>query len=340
MKKILIVMSVLFLVACTAIDRANDYAKTGNYNVGLSIIQNEILKNSDKIEVTQTYENIFNNGQIFYKNNFKEKDLFNLEEKYLALPTEIKNKLSNISVDIEKHKKLGVDIAEELLNRLNAMSEYTYADKVNKYNDYNDVLKYDNSKRVEIIKNKELLREKIEKTYKIIFNGDNLVINYFKHFQNNLATRNFKYSSNPDTDLFIEVKEYRYERPNTTTRSERKIKTWKVKDGYGKEIQNRAVFDEITNIKSSNLNILVEYKLISNKTGETIFYNQEYFTKTFENQWKTYNLVSFSGLGSYQIQNSEAEKRLPNEVEILKELIPQIYKKINLEFEKLPYMKN
>lgn len=339
MKKILVIFSLLLLFSCTAIERANDFSKYGRYNEGLSVLQNEIQEANASVEIIMTYEKIFNNGQAYYSDNFEEEELFNLESKYLSLNKNTKNKLKNISVDIQKHKNLGEKISENILQEIEFMPEDSYEHKIKKYNSYEKILKYSSSKNNYVKENKQRLRKKIEQTYKVTYNGDYSIINNFKIYQNRLSTKGFRYSNNADADLIIDI-EYDFEEPETTTVSDMKTKTWKVKDNYGKDVTNRETYEEVTNIRTAGISIRVDYKLVSNLTGEKIFYGQDYFNRNFEEKWRTYNLISFSGLGKSTVLRNEKEKKVPTEKEILEEIIPKIYNKINEEFSKIQYIKN
>ena len=297
MKKYLILfLSILIFASCTrmAINSANSKAARNEFYKGILELDKSVRKDKDNKELFESYENIFNRGINYYNSTNEIRELFLMEKLYLDLPDNIKQKLPSINVDINKHRKNGERIADDLFENTQSMGENTYREKIKKYKQYKKVLTYDPNEKNKVENELKKLNKKIEKTYSYRINGNDSTLNseienkFFQEIENN----SFRYSNaSPDVRLEINVDMVYFYPEDVDMKSFPKQYTESYKDSSGKDNTNIVSYSENIFKKTTSMGVRLNYRLVSNLTGEVIFNGSKNFDKEYEKKWKTYFIV-------------------------------------------------
>lgn len=335
-KKILIIVSIFIFVSCTqlSINSAYKNAHRSNYHNAISQLTREAETNSNNIKVITAYREIFSKGQEYYTNTRNEEELFLMEDLYLRLPQISKQNLG-IEIDIARHKKMGKNVAKEYLAKANNMSERFYKEKVQKHFTYEDVLLFDPDLKNEVNAELRRLRNKIEKTYTYDIRAYDYDLSSYMNrvFLEKIKNIKFKYlRNNADIKLLIDFEVYSYspEKINSKT-IPRQIREENI-DNQGNKVLNIINYYENQFTKEAELKMVVNYKLISTISGEIFFENRKRENKKYEENWKTYVLISGN---PKNFPKDEAEKQLPNISKIREEAIERLFESINSDLKNL-----
>ena len=342
MKKYLILfLSILIFASCTrlAINSANSKAAKNEFYKGILELDKSMRRDTENKELFENYENIFNRGINYYNSTNEIRELFLMEKLYLDLPDNIKQKLPSINVDINKHRKNGERIADDLFENTQSMGENTYREKIKKYKQYKKVLTYDPNEKNKVENELKKLNKKIEKTYSYRINGNDSTLNseienkFFQEIENN----SFRYSNaSPDVRLEINVDMVYFYPEDVDMKSFPKQYTESYKDSSGKDNTNIVSYSENIFKKTTSMGVRLNYRLVSNLTGEVIFNGSKNFDKEYEKKWKTYFIVSDKIFNKNRLPKDENEKNVPSKKKIIEEITKEILNTIDTDFHKLP----
>lgn len=342
MKKYLILfLSILIFTSCTrmAINAANNKAARNEFYKGILELDKSVRKDTDNKELFESYENIFNRGKDYYNIVNETRELFLMEKLYLDLPDNIKQKLPNISVDINKHRKNGERIADDLFRNTQLMGENTYREKIKKYRQYKKVLTYNPNEKNRVENELKKLDRKIEKTYAYRVNGNDSTLNseIENKFSQEIKNNTFKYSGvSPDVILEINVYTLYFYPEDVNMQSFPKQYTENYKDSNGKDNINIVSYSENIYRKSTSMGVRLNYSLISNLTGEVIFSGSKNFDKRYDEKWKTYFIISDKIFNKNKLPKDENEKNVPSRKKITEDITKEILATIDADFHKLP----
>ena len=342
MKKYLILfLSILIFASCTrmAINSANSKAARNEFYKGILELDKSVRKDTDNKELFESYENIFNRGKDYYNIVNETRELFLMEKLYLDLPDNIKQKLPNISVDINKHRKNGERIADDLFRNTQLMGENTYREKIKKYRQYKKVLTYNPNEKNRVENELKKLDRKIEKTYAYRINGNDSTLNseIENKFSQEIKNNTFKYSgASPDVILEINVYTLYFYPEDVNMQSFPKQYTENYKDSNGKDNINIVSYSENIYRKSTSMGVRLNYSLISNLTGEVIFSGSKNFDKRYDEKWKTYFIISDKIFNKNKLPKDENEKNVPSRKKITEDITKEILATIDADFHKLP----
>jgi len=169
-------------------------------------------------------------------------------------------------------KKLPENNTRNNYQKVKAMKENTFREKVAKYLAYAKILNDDKDLRATVLAERNRMEAKIEKTmdYRIIGGNDellNIMIaeNYRGYIEHNPFT---KTKDNPDTILEITAKLVEYSPNKIEEKKEQNDFEEIYIDENGKEATNKVKYVKTHFFKSSYAKVEVKYKLISILTGE------------------------------------------------------------------------
>ena len=263
-------------------------------------------------------------------------DTKNIETKTNVLNSQKNNKKKNISNSVKVAK------TKKLLKEAEAITEDTYANKIKKYKAYKSLAAYNPSYKAKLSPKINELLGKIEKTYNFNVSGDDLVFQNIlnNNSHNNIENKIFTYSTdNPDITLQIEMSSINYNKPVVNVKTIPKEYSEKYTNKEGNEILNVVKYYENETTETAGLTFVVEYKLISNLTGEVLISNRKSIEKIFKESWKTYYISSFRIDKKKQIPNDEKEKHVPTREEIYKAAFQEMFDTINKDINDLPKLK-
>lgn len=342
MKKYLILfLSILIFSSCTrlAINTANSKAAKNEFYQGILELDNSMRKDIENKELFEIYQNIFNKGENYYNSTSEIRELFLMEKLYLDLPDNIKQRLPGIYVDINKHKKNGEKVASDLLKNTQLMGENSYQEKIKKYKQYKKVLTYNPNEKNKVENELKKLDKKLEKTYSYRINGNDAVLNseIENKFSQEIKNNIFRYSgTNPDTILEINVKTLYFYPEDVNMQSFPKQYTENYKDSNGKDNINIVSYSENIYRKSTSMGVRLNYKLISNLTGEVIFNRNKDFEKRYDEKWKTYYIISNKVFNKDKLPKDENEKSVPSRKKMTEDITKEILNIIDTDFQRLP----
>ena len=342
MKKYLILfLSILIFSSCTrlAINTANSKAAKNEFYQGILELDNSMRKDIENKELFEIYQNIFNKGENYYNSTSEIRELFLMEKLYLDLPDNIKQRLPGIYVDINKHKKNGEKVASDLLKNTQLMGENSYQEKIKKYKQYKKVLTYNPNEKNKVENELKKLDKKLEKTYSYRINGNDAVLNseIENKFSQEIKNNIFRYSgTNPDTILEINVKTLYFYPEDVNMQSFPKQYTENYKDSNGKDNINIVSYSENIYRKSTSMGVRLNYKLISNLTGEVIFNRNKDFEKRYDEKWKTYYIISSKVFNKDKLPKDENEKSVPSRKKMTEDITKEILNIIDTDFQRLP----
>ena len=249
------------------------------------------------------------------------------EEKKKAIPTTNKTKVIK---------------TRNLLKEAEAIQEDSYANKIKKYKAYKSLTAYNPSYKAKLSSRINELLSKIEKTYNFNVIGADLVFQDIidNGLYDNIENKIFTYSTNnPDVTLQIEMSSINYNKPVVNVKTIPKEYSERYTNKEGNEILNVVKYYENETTETAGLTFVVEYKLISNLTGEVLISNRKSIEKNFKESWKTYYISSFRIDKKKQIPNDEKEKHVPTREEIYKAAFQEMFDTINKDINDLPKLK-
>ena len=247
------------------------------------------------------------------------------------------NKKKNTSANNTKVIK-----TRNLLKEAEAISEDTYVNKVKKYKTYKSLSAYNPSYKAKLSPKINELSNKIEKTYNFNISGTDLTFQNIlnNNSYNNIENKIFTYSAdNPDVTLQIEMSSINYNKPVVNVKAIPKEYSEEYINDEGKKILNIVKYYENETTETAGLTFVVEYKLVSNLTGEVLISNRKSIEKNYNESWKTYYISSFRIDKKKQIPNDEAEKHVPTKEEIYQAAFQEMFDTINKDINNLPSLK-
>ena len=249
------------------------------------------------------------------------------EEKKKAIPTTNKTKVIK---------------TRNLLKEAEAIQEDSYANKIKKYKAYKSLTAYNPSYKAKLSSRINELLNKIEKTYNFNVIGADLVFQDIidNGLYDNIENKIFTYSTNnPDVTLQIEMSSINYNKPVVNVKTIPKEYSERYTNKDGNEILNVVKYYENETTETAGLTFIVEYKLVSNLTGEVLVSNRKSIEKNYNESWKTYYISSFRIDKKKQIPNDEAEKHVPTKEEIYQAAFQEMFDTINKDINNLPSLK-
>ncbi|MCG6839755.1 hypothetical protein K5I20_00335 [Fusobacterium nucleatum] len=249
------------------------------------------------------------------------------EEKKKAIPTTNKTKVIK---------------TRNLLKEAEAIQEDSYANKIKKYKAYKSLTAYNPSYKAKLSSRINELLNKIEKTYNFNVIGADLVFQDIidNGLYDNIENKIFTYSTNnPDVTLQIEMSSINYNKPVVNVKTIPKEYSERYTNKVGNEILNVVKYYENETTETAGLTFIVEYKLVSNLTGEVLVSNRKSIEKNYNESWKTYYISSFRIDKKKQIPSDEKEKHVPAKQEIYKAAFHEMFDTINKDINSLPSVK-
>ena len=293
MKKVLLGLTTLLLVACVNLDEPK-------------------------------VQKVVNSPKSSTKNNVVKTQK---EEKKKVIPTTNKTKVIK---------------TRNLLKEAEAIQEDSYANKIKKYKAYKSLTAYNPSYKAKLSSRINELLNKIEKTYNFNVIGADLVFQDIidNGLYDNIENKIFTYSTNnPDVTLQIEMSSINYNKPVVNVKTIPKEYSERYTNKDGNEILNVVKYYENETTETAGLTFIVEYKLVSNLTGEVLVSNRKSIEKNYNESWKTYYISSFRIDKKKQIPNDEAEKHVPTKEEIYQAAFQEMFDTINKDINNLPSLK-
>ena len=263
-------------------------------------------------------------------------DTKNIETKTNVLNSQKNNKKKNISNSVKVAK------TKKLLKEAEAITEDTYANKIKKYKAYKSLTAYNPNYKAKLSSRINVLLNKIEKTYNFNVIGADLVFQDIidNGLYDNIENKIFTYSTdNPDITLQIEMSSINYNKPVVNVKTIPKEYSEKYTNKEGNEILNVVKYYENETTETAGLTFVIEYKLISNLTGEVLISNRKSIEKNFKESWKTYYISSFRIDKKKEIPNDEAEKHVPTKEKIYQAAFQEMFDTINKDINSLPRLK-
>ena len=249
------------------------------------------------------------------------------EEKKKAIPTTNKTKVIK---------------TRNLLKEAEAIQEDSYANKIKKYKAYKSLTAYNPSYKAKLSSRINELLNKIEKTYNFNVIGADLVFQDIidNGLYDNIENKIFTYSTNnPDVTLQIEMSSINYNKPVVNVKTIPKEYSERYTNKDGNEILNVVKYYENETTETAGLTFIVEYKLVSNLTGEVLISNRKSIEKNYNESWKTYYISSFRIDKKKQIPSDEKEKHIPTKEEIYQAAFQEMFDVINKDINSLPSFK-
>ena len=249
------------------------------------------------------------------------------EEKKKAIPTTNKTKVIK---------------TRNLLKEAEAIQEDNYANKIKKYKAYKSLTAYNPSYKAKLSSRINELLSKIEKTYNFNVIGADLVFQDIidNGLYDNIENKIFTYSTNnPDITLQIKMSSINYNKPVVNVKTIPKEYSERYTNKDGNEILNVVKYYENETTETAGLTFIVEYKLVSNLTGEVLVSNRKSIEKNYNESWKTYYISSFRIDKKKQIPSDEKEKHVPAKQEIYKAAFHEMFDTINKDINSLPSVK-
>ena len=257
--------------------------------------------------------------------------------KNSVVTTQKDDKKKNVATNNAKVIK-----TRNLLKEAEAIQEDSYANKIKKYKAYKSLTAYNPSYKAKLSSRINELLNKIEKTYNFNVIGADLVFQDIidNGLYDNIENKIFTYSTNnPDVTLQIEMSSINYNKPVVNVKTIPKEYSERYTNKDGNEILNVVKYYENETTETSGLTFIVEYKLVSNLTGEVLVSNRKSIEKNYNESWKTYYISSFRIDKKKQIPSDEKEKHVPAKQEIYKAAFHEMFDTINKDINSLPSVK-
>ena len=249
------------------------------------------------------------------------------EEKKKAIPTTNKTKVIK---------------TRNLLKEAEAIQEDSYANKIKKYKAYKSLTAYNPSYKAKLSSRINELLSKIEKTYNFNVIGADLVFQDIidNGLYDNIENKIFTYSTNnPDVTLQIEMSSINYNKPVVNVKTIPKEYSEKYTNKDGNEILNVVKYYENETTETAGLTFVVEFKLVSNLSGEILVSDRKSIEKNYNESWKTYYISSFRIDKKKQIPSDEKEKHVPAKEEIYQAAFQEMFDTINKDINNLASIK-
>ena len=249
------------------------------------------------------------------------------EEKKKAIPTTNKTKVIK---------------TRNLLKEAEAIQEDSYANKIKKYKAYKSLTAYNPSYKAKLSSRINELLNKIEKTYNFNVIGADLVFQDIidNGLYDNIENKIFTYSTNnPDVTLQIEMSSINYNKPVVNVKTIPKEYSEKYTNKDGNEILNVVKYYENETTETAGLTFVVEFKLVSNLSGEILVSDRKSIEKNYNESWKTYYISSFRIDKKKQIPSDEKEKHVPAKEEIYQAAFQEMFDTINKDINNLASIK-
>ena len=243
---------------------------------------------------------------------------------------------------IHTTNKTKVIKTRNLLKEAEAIQEDSYANKIKKYKAYKSLTAYNPSYKAKLSSRINELLNKIEKTYNFNVIGADLVFQDIidNGLYDNIENKIFTYSTNnPDLTLQIEMSSINYNKPVVNVKTIPKEYSERYTNKDGNEILNVVKYYENETTETSGLTFIVEYKLVSNLTGEVLVSNRKSIEKNYNESWKTYYISSFRIDKKKQIPSDEKEKHVPAKEEIYQAAFQEMFDTINKDINNLASIK-
>ena len=257
-----------------------------------------------------------------------------------------KNNVVNIQKDNKKKETIVNNVkttkTKNLLKEAEAIPEDTYINKIKKYKAYKSLTAYNPNYKAKLSPRINELSNKIEKTYNFNIRGTDLMFQDILNDKsyNNIENKIFTYSTNnPNVILQIEMNSINYNKPVVNVKTVPKEYSEKYTNKEGKEVLNIVKYYENETTETAGLTFIVEYKLVSNLTGEVLLSGRKSIEKNYNESWKTYYISSFRIDKKKQIPNDEKEKHVPAKQEIYKAAFHEMFDTINKDINSLPSIK-
>ena len=150
----------------------------------------------------------------------------------------------------------------------------------------------------------------------------------------------FIYSiNNPDATLQIEMSSNNYNKPVVNVKTIPKEYSEKYTNKDGNEILNVVKYYENETTETAGLTFVVEFKLVSNLSGEILVSDRKSIEKNYNESWKTYYISSFRIDKKKQIPSDEKEKHVPAKEEIYQAAFQEMFDTINKDINNLASIK-
>ncbi|QQB73388.1 hypothetical protein [Fusobacterium canifelinum] len=243
---------------------------------------------------------------------------------------------------ISATNKAKVIKTRNLLKEAEAIPEDSYANKIKKYKAYKSLTAYNPSYKAKLSPRINELSNKIEKTYNFNIIGADLVFQdildngLYDNFENKIFTYS---TNNPDVTLQIKMSYINYNKPVVNVKTIPKEYSERYTNKEGNEILNVVKYYENETSEIAGLTFVVEYKLVSNLTGEILVSDRKSIEKNYNESWKTYYISSFRIDKKKQIPSDEKEKHVPAKEEIYKAAFQEMFDTINKDINNLPSIK-
>ena len=253
--------------------------------------------------------------------------------------TQKDNKKKNMSAVTNNAKVIKT---RSLLKEAEAIPEDTYANKVKKYKAYKSLTAYNPRYKAKLSSRINDLSNKIEKTYNFTISGADLIFQDIldNALYDDIDNKVFIYSiNNPDATLQIEMSSINYNKPVVNVKTIPKEYSEKYTNKEGNEILNVVKYYENETTETAGLTFIVEYKLVSNLTGEVLVSNRKSIEKNYNESWKTYYISSFRIDKKKQIPSDEKEKHVPAKEEIYQAAFQEMFDTINKDINNLASIK-
>ena len=249
------------------------------------------------------------------------------EEKKKVIPTTNKTKVIK---------------TRNLLKEAEAIQEDSYANKIKKYKAYKSLTAYNPSYKAKLSSRINELLNKIEKTYNFNVIGADLIFQDIidNGLYDNIENKIFTYSTNnPDVTLQIEMSSINYNKPVVNVKTIPKEYSEKYTNKDGNEILNVVKYYENETTETAGLTFVVEFKLVSNLSGEILVSDRKSIEKNYNESWKTYYISSFRIDKKKQIPSDEKEKHVPAKQEIYQAAFQEMFDTINKDINSLASIK-
>ena len=276
-------------------------------------------------------------------NEFKSQKVVNNTKNSTSKSNVVNN---NQKVNKKKNTSAANNIkvakTRNLLKEAEAISEDTYANKIKKYKAYKSLTAYNPSYKTKLSSRINELSNKIEKTYNFNISGADLTFQNIlnNNSYNNIENKIFTYSAdNPDITLQIEMSSINYNKPVVNVKTIPKEYSEKYTNKDGNEILNVVKYYENETTETAGLTFVVEFKLVSNLSGEILVSDRKSIEKNYNESWKTYYISSFRIDKKKQIPSDEKEKHVPAKQEIYKAAFHEMFDTINKDINSLPSVK-
>ena len=341
-KYLILFLSIFILIACKKlpVDDIQKQVDKKIYYDALYLMNEKFEKSTPSKEDLDRYQKIYNDRRKYFLSKNDLKKAYGMDELYLQLPSNIREKLPKIQVDTKKHDEDAKVVGNRLYEKAKSMKENTFRERVAKYIEYSKALGYDESIRDTILTDRKKLEDKIEKTmdYKIVGGNDELLNskiaeNYRGYIEYNPFINT---KDNPDTILEITTKLVEYT-PNKVTEKRYTNDFDEIyTDENGKKATNTVKYLGKHFFKTSNMKVEVKYKLTSTLTGEVILQGSKTLDHEEYTYWDTYTIISGTLKDRSQFYQDGREDTLSDKERFFREMAIKILREINQELKKLP----